>query len=49
MPGYAPGYYGPGPGQGYDRGYDDRNDNGGGMNPMRMMTSPMKMFGGNKD
>jgi hypothetical protein len=49
MPGYGPGY-GPGPGQGYDPGYDDRNDNnGGGMNPMRMMTSPMKMFGGNKD
>jgi len=47
MPGYGPGagYYGP------DYGPDDRRDsgNGGGMNPMKMMTSPMKMFGGNKD
>jgi len=59
-PGYGPDYgygpgYGPEPGYGsaygpdYGRGYDDRDGDRGGMNPMKMMPNPMKMFGGNKD
>jgi hypothetical protein len=46
--GYGPGY-GYGPDYGYGPGYDERDDKGGGFNPMNMMTAPMKMFGGDKD
>ena len=46
--GYGPGY-GPEYGPDYGRRYEDRGGDGGGMNPMKMMPNPMKMFGGNKD